>query len=33
MHAQYKVLRAGDGAYHPTADSSCDCHYQYVDCA
>ena len=23
----YKVLRKGDGAYHPTADSSCSCHY------
>jgi len=25
---QYKVLRAGDGAFHPTADSPCDCHYE-----
>lgn len=25
---QYKVLRAGDGAFHPTADSSCECHYE-----
>merc|ERR1719324_1110438 len=25
---QYKVLRAGDGANHPTADSSCECHYE-----
>jgi FKBP-type peptidyl-prolyl cis-trans isomerase FklB len=25
---QYKVLRQGEGAYHPTADSSCDCHYK-----
>merc|ERR1719162_2485683 len=24
---QYKVLRKGDGASHPTADSSCECHY------
>ena len=24
---QYKVLRKGDGAHHPTADSSCECHY------
>ena len=23
----YKVLRKGDGAHHPTADSSCSCHY------
>ena len=25
---QYKVLRTGDGAFHPTADSSCECHYE-----
>ena len=25
---QYKVLREGDGAFHPTADSSCSCHYE-----
>merc|ERR1711907_335176 len=25
---QYKVLRAGSGAFHPTADSQCDCHYE-----
>ena len=25
---QYKVLRAGDGPDHPTADSSCECHYE-----
>jgi FKBP-type peptidyl-prolyl cis-trans isomerase FklB len=24
---QYKVLREGDGQDHPTADSSCECHY------
>jgi FKBP-type peptidyl-prolyl cis-trans isomerase FklB len=24
---QYKVLRAGTGDSHPTADSQCDCHY------
>ena len=24
---QYKVLRRGDGDSHPTADSSCSCHY------
>ena len=23
----YKVLREGEGAHHPTADSSCSCHY------
>ena len=23
----YKVLRKGDGLHHPTADSSCECHY------
>mmetsp|Transcript_57087 Transcript_57087/g.123548 ORF Transcript_57087/g.123548 Transcript_57087/m.123548 type:complete len:231 (-) Transcript_57087:226-918(-) len=25
---QYKVLRAGTGTDHPTADSSCECHYE-----
>ena len=25
---QYKVLRSGSGAFHPTADSSCSCHYE-----
>jgi len=25
---QYKVLRKGDGQHHPTADSSCECHYE-----
>merc|ERR1719399_579241 len=25
---QYKVLRKGDGAHHPTKDSSCECHYE-----
>merc|ERR1719445_410320 len=25
---QYKVLRTGDGTDHPTADSSCECHYE-----
>mmetsp|Transcript_13328 Transcript_13328/g.38268 ORF Transcript_13328/g.38268 Transcript_13328/m.38268 type:complete len:222 (+) Transcript_13328:51-716(+) len=25
---QYKVLRAGDGDSHPTASSSCECHYE-----
>merc|ERR1719305_1236250 len=25
---QYKVLRAGSGDSHPTADSSCECHYE-----
>ena len=25
---QYKVLRQGDGDSHPTADSSCECHYE-----
>merc|ERR1719191_1517712 len=25
---QYKVLRQGDGAFHPTPDSSCECHYE-----
>lgn len=24
---QYKVLTKGQGAFHPTADSSCSCHY------
>ena len=24
---QYKVLRKGAGAYHPTKDSTCSCHY------
>jgi len=24
---QYKVLNSGAGAFHPTKDSSCDCHY------
>ena len=24
---QYKVLRTGTGDSHPTADSSCECHY------
>jgi FKBP-type peptidyl-prolyl cis-trans isomerase FklB len=24
---QYKVLREGEGQDHPTADSSCECHY------
>ena len=23
----YKVLRTGDGEFHPTADSTCSCHY------
>jgi FKBP-type peptidyl-prolyl cis-trans isomerase FklB len=23
----YKVLRKGDGQFHPTADASCSCHY------
>ena len=23
----YKVLREGEGGHHPTADSSCSCHY------
>ena len=23
----YKVLKSGDGDYHPTADSTCSCHY------
>jgi FKBP-type peptidyl-prolyl cis-trans isomerase FklB len=25
---QYKVLRKGDGAHHPAADSPCSCHYE-----
>merc|ERR1712010_265881 len=25
---QYKVLRKGDGAHHPTVDSPCECHYE-----
>eukprot|EP00413_Alexandrium_margalefii_P037696 CAMPEP_0204581696 /NCGR_PEP_ID=MMETSP0661-20131031/44798_1 /ASSEMBLY_ACC=CAM_ASM_000606 /TAXON_ID=109239 /ORGANISM="Alexandrium margalefi, Strain AMGDE01CS-322" /LENGTH=227 /DNA_ID=CAMNT_0051590913 /DNA_START=61 /DNA_END=744 /DNA_ORIENTATION=- len=25
---QYKVLRAGEGSDHPTADSPCECHYE-----
>merc|ERR1711871_1392498 len=25
---QYKVLRTGTGDSHPTADSSCECHYE-----
>ena len=25
---QYKVLRAGDGADHPTVNSPCECHYE-----
>eukprot|EP00962_Isochrysis_galbana_P021088 scaffold6206_cov238-Isochrysis_galbana.AAC.2 len=25
---QYKVLRAGQGADHPTPDSPCECHYE-----
>merc|ERR1719231_293610 len=25
---QYKVLRSGSGDSHPTADSSCECHYE-----
>merc|ERR1719390_129495 len=25
---QYKVLREGDGEFHPTADSECECHYE-----
>jgi len=24
---QYKVLRKGDGAFHPTVDAPCECHY------
>merc|ERR1719399_282827 len=25
---QYKVLKEGDGEFHPTVDSSCECHYE-----
>ena len=25
---QYKVLRKGDGAFHPTVNSPCECHYK-----
>lgn len=25
---QYKVLRKGDGAYHPKVGTSCECHYE-----
>merc|ERR1711988_1732018 len=25
---QYKVLKKGSGAHHPTVDSSCECHYE-----
>merc|ERR1712010_363881 len=25
---QYKVLKKGDGAFHPTVDSPCECHYE-----
>merc|ERR1712153_221785 len=25
---QYKILRKGAGAHHPTVDSSCECHYE-----
>jgi len=25
---QYKVLTAGEGKFHPTKDSKCDCHYE-----
>ena len=25
---QYKVLQAGSGGFHPTANSLCDCHYE-----
>eukprot|EP00565_Helicotheca_tamesis_P006786 CAMPEP_0185723094 /NCGR_PEP_ID=MMETSP1171-20130828/39_1 /TAXON_ID=374046 /ORGANISM="Helicotheca tamensis, Strain CCMP826" /LENGTH=232 /DNA_ID=CAMNT_0028390757 /DNA_START=51 /DNA_END=749 /DNA_ORIENTATION=+ len=25
---QYKVLKKGDGAFHPTVDSPCNCHYE-----
>lgn len=25
---QYKVLRKGSGANHPTKDSPCECHYE-----
>lgn len=24
---QYKVLKKGEGVYHPTVDSPCSCHY------
>lgn len=27
---QYKVLRQGEGAFHPTVDSPCECHYKCV---
>ena len=25
---QYKILKKGDGKFHPTIDSSCSCHYE-----
>merc|ERR1711998_632176 len=25
---QYKILKKGSGAHHPTVDSSCECHYE-----
>ena len=25
---QYKVLRSGDGEFHPKAGTSCECHYE-----
>mmetsp|Transcript_48313 Transcript_48313/g.104662 ORF Transcript_48313/g.104662 Transcript_48313/m.104662 type:complete len:236 (+) Transcript_48313:72-779(+) len=25
---QYKIIRAGNGAYHPAKDSPCECHYE-----
>merc|ERR1712057_129939 len=25
---QYKVLKKGSGAHHPTVDSPCECHYE-----
>jgi len=25
---QYKVLRKGEGAFHPTVSSPCSCHYE-----
>jgi FKBP-type peptidyl-prolyl cis-trans isomerase len=25
---QYKILKKGNGLYHPTIDSSCSCHYE-----
>lgn len=25
---QYKVIRAGEGYFHPTADQTCVCHYE-----